>query len=189
MGDLEPTHREPAREPLGPAHLRAADADRRRVTDELQRHYVAGRLSQDELDERVSRALAARTFGDLDAELHDLPRETGPRTPSEPRPAPDDDATGEAEAAGHDGSFRTHATSYLLVMALLVAIWLLTSPGGYFWPVWPMLGWGFGLAAHGLGRRGGIHGRRDIHGRRRRGGPERGSRRREPRHGRDSDDR
>ena len=185
MGDLEPTRRDPARGPLGPAHLRAADDDRRRVVDELQRHYVAGRLSQDELDERVSRALAARTFGDLDAELHDLPREAGLRTPSEPTPAPDD---ADEESAGKDGSFRAHATSYLLVMALLVAIWLLTSPGGYFWPVWPMLGWGFGLAAHGLGRRSGIHGRHDIHGRRRRESG-RGSRRREPRRGRDSDDR
>lgn len=46
--------------------------------------------------------------------------------------------------------FRAHATSYVLVMALLVMIWLMTSPGGYFWPMWPMLGWGIGLASHGL---------------------------------------
>jgi hypothetical protein len=39
-------------------------------------------------------------------------------------------------------------------MALLVTIWLLTTPGGYFWPVWPMLGWGFGLASHGLAMHG-----------------------------------
>ena len=38
-------------------------------------------------------------------------------------------------------------------MALLVTIWLLTTPGGYFWPVWPMLGWGIGLASHGLATR------------------------------------
>ncbi|MBA3437053.1 MAG: XRE family transcriptional regulator, partial [Thermoleophilaceae bacterium] len=29
-------------------------------------------------------------------------------------------------------------------MALLVAIWALTGEG-YFWPVWPALGWGIGL--------------------------------------------
>jgi hypothetical protein len=29
-------------------------------------------------------------------------------------------------------------------MALLVAIWALTGMG-YFWPVWPALGWGFAL--------------------------------------------
>jgi hypothetical protein len=40
--------------------------------------------------------------------------------------------------------------SYLMVMGLLIAIWLLTSPGHYFWPVWPMLGWGIGLASHAI---------------------------------------
>lgn len=38
-------------------------------------------------------------------------------------------------------------------MALLVTIWLLTTSSGYFWPVWPMLGWGIGLASHGLAAR------------------------------------
>ncbi|MDP8923871.1 MAG: DUF1707 domain-containing protein [Chloroflexota bacterium] len=126
------------------------------MVDELQRHFVDGRLSQDELDERVSRALAARTYGDLDAELHDLPREPAPRA-AFPEPASEpvaDDAPADQASARNDESFRTHATMYLLVMALLVTIWLLTTPGGYFWPIWPMLGWGFGLAAHGLGRRG-----------------------------------
>ena len=56
-------------------------------------------------------------------------------------------------------SFQAHATSYLLVMALLVTIWLLTTPGGYFWPIWPALGWGIGLASHGLATRG-LGGRR-----------------------------
>jgi class 3 adenylate cyclase len=43
--------------------------------------------------------------------------------------------------------FRTHLALYLLVNALLVAIWA-ASGGGYFWPVWVLIGWGFGLAAH-----------------------------------------
>jgi hypothetical protein len=129
--------------------LRAADADRRRVVADLQQHYVDGRLSSDELDERVTRAMAARTFGELDALLRDLP-------PAPTRPEPEPPAVGEGppEPRSRDG-FRRHLTSYLLVMALLVAIWLLTDPGGYFWPIWPMLGWGFGLAWHALGRPGG----------------------------------
>lgn len=45
-------------------------------------------------------------------------------------------------------SFHTHLRLYLLVNVLLVGIWA-ASGGGYFWPVWPMLGWGVGLAAHG----------------------------------------
>jgi len=45
-------------------------------------------------------------------------------------------------------SFKIHLTAYLLVNLLLVGIWA-ASGGGYFWPVWPILGWGIGLAAHG----------------------------------------
>lgn len=43
--------------------------------------------------------------------------------------------------------FLSHLTVYLAVNALLVLIWALTS-AGYFWPVWPILGWGIGVAAH-----------------------------------------
>ncbi len=44
-------------------------------------------------------------------------------------------------------SFKTHLTFYLLVNALMIGIWA-ASGGGYFWPVWVILGWGIGLAAH-----------------------------------------
>lgn len=43
--------------------------------------------------------------------------------------------------------FRTHLVIYVLVNAMLVAIWAVTS-GGFFWPIFPMLGWGIGLGAH-----------------------------------------
>src|SRR6478736_2244440 len=55
------------------SHMRVGDADRQRVVVELQRHYVEGRLTSDELSERVDRALAARTEGDLAPLLEDLP--------------------------------------------------------------------------------------------------------------------
>ena len=134
----------------GPSRaVRAGDDDRRRVMDLLQAHYVAGRLRSDELEGRFERALAAQTLGDLDALLADLPRLDGAAGEASASAAPRYER-GERRHHRRDKSLRAHATSYLLVMALLVAIWLLTNPGGYFWPVWPMLGWGFGLASHGL---------------------------------------
>jgi hypothetical protein len=45
--------------------------------------------------------------------------------------------------------FRVHFAVYLAVNALLVAIWAMTSTA-YFWPVWPMLGWGIGVVAHAV---------------------------------------
>ena len=54
--------------------IRASDADREATAGTLRDHAVAGRLTPDELDERVGRALAARTLGELDALVADLPR-------------------------------------------------------------------------------------------------------------------
>jgi class 3 adenylate cyclase len=44
-------------------------------------------------------------------------------------------------------SFKIHLTLYLLVNVFLVGIWA-ASGGGYFWPVWSILGWGIAVAAH-----------------------------------------
>jgi fatty acid desaturase len=44
--------------------------------------------------------------------------------------------------------FSQHVVAYVVVNAALVAIWATTNSDGYFWPVWPMLGWGVGLAFH-----------------------------------------
>ena len=44
--------------------------------------------------------------------------------------------------------FRQHLAIYLLVNAALSAIWYFTNSGGYFWPIWPMFGWGIGIVAH-----------------------------------------
>ena len=45
--------------------------------------------------------------------------------------------------------FRVHFAVYLAVNALLVLIWAATG-AGYFWPVWPILGWGIGVVAHAV---------------------------------------
>jgi hypothetical protein len=55
------------------AHLRAGDADRERAADELSRHCAAGRLTPEELSERLDTVLGARTLGELEAVRRDLP--------------------------------------------------------------------------------------------------------------------
>lgn len=138
--------------PSDPRITRAGDADRQRVTKLLQAHYVAGRLSSGELEERIEQTLGATTLADLDGLLADLPRTSPPAGERSARMEPS--SWSQQRCHGGEKSFRAHAGSYLMVMALLVTIWLLTTPGGYFWPVWPMLGWGIGLASHGLAARG-----------------------------------
>ena len=57
---------------VNPAWL-AASADRERAVGVLRAGFAEGRLSQDELDDRVARAYAARTYGQLWALTQDLP--------------------------------------------------------------------------------------------------------------------
>jgi hypothetical protein len=104
--------------------LRVADADRERVAERLRRAAGEGRLAPEELEERLEAAFAARTQADLAPLVADLPREPAPG----PRPS--------TRGGGH-GELRAFAATSIL----LVAIWALTG-AGYFWPVWPILGWG-----------------------------------------------
>lgn len=41
--------------------------------------------------------------------------------------------------------FFGHLLVYALVNAFLVVIWALTDVDGFFWPVFPMVGWGIGV--------------------------------------------
>jgi hypothetical protein len=117
--------------------LRASDAERERIIADLRDHAAAGRLTVEELDERTGAAYAAATRRQLAALLADLPRHD---LPSRVAPRPRRDA----------GSPADHLRAYLVVMVALVAIWALTG-AGYFWPVWPALGWGIGLVPHAFG--------------------------------------
>ncbi len=54
-------------------HLRVGDAERQSAAAELQDHFSAGRLTWEELDERLGHAWAARTGGDLSGLFSDLP--------------------------------------------------------------------------------------------------------------------
>lgn len=53
--------------------IRVSDADRDRVNAQLRDHFAAGRITSGELDERLSAALNAKTFGDLRRIMADLP--------------------------------------------------------------------------------------------------------------------
>jgi hypothetical protein len=41
---------------------------------------------------------------------------------------------------------QAHLLAYVMVNLLLNALWFLTMPGGFYWPILPLLGWGIGLA-------------------------------------------
>jgi hypothetical protein len=133
-------------------HLRAADSDRAAVAATLGEAMSSGRLTLAEYDERLARAYAARTFGELAELTGDLPPAGRPQTTA---PAPG----GAPAPAGRCGpgpwgrrsSARSSWRAWLSTSLVVVTIWLVTSisSGGpiYFWPVWVIGPWGAVLLA------------------------------------------
>jgi len=105
--------------------MRASEAEREAVVAQLRDHAAEGRLDADELEARVEAAFSARFREQLDELLGDLPAPSAP---------------------GGNG-FDAHFRVFVLVQLMLVAIWALTGLG-YFWPVWPLMGWGIGIVVH-----------------------------------------
>jgi Domain of unknown function (DUF1707) len=111
-------------------NIRVSDADRERVAERLREHYAAGRLSADELDERLSAALSAKTFGDLRAVMADLP-EPGtigpegwaPQDVPAPRPIP---------ARPPAYAYRRGPRLMPIVLVALAAVVLLHGAIGFF---------------------------------------------------------
>ena len=54
--------------------------------------------------------------------------------------------------------FRNHLLFYVLVNTFLVVIWVLTDPHGFFWPVFPIAGWGIGVIMNAWD----VYGRQEI---------------------------
>ena len=102
--------------------LRVSDAERDAVVTELSEHFQQGRLDQAEFDERVTKALSARTGRDLDGLLADLPPTQ--EEPSAPRPA-------------------TGLPRPFILVPLLAAVVLIAGAaaggGHHAWRPWPLL--------------------------------------------------
>ena len=125
----------------GAGGYRVGDVDRNRTADLLKEAHAAGYLTLEEVDERLGTALGARTRGELDRLVADLPPEwlaaQGPTRPPAPRP-PRQRPAFPPEAVW--------LVPLLVVVAGLLTLAVLTR--GVFFP-WPLL-WIFFF----LGRRG-----------------------------------
>ncbi len=107
------------------SHLRVADDEREQLVDELREHAGAGRLTSEELEDRVGGAYKASTRADLDALRADLPVSS----------------TSVKRALVKRKShlrrrLAQEAGGSLGVSALSVGIWLASGPPAEFWPGW-----------------------------------------------------
>ena len=119
--------------------IRVSDAERERAIDLLRVHTATGRLTTAELEERIDETYAARSVGELQRVLRELP---GVADPARGDPAVA--VRGRPGPTGHPLG-RGQVLAFLLVNTMLLVIWAATG-AGYFWPIWPLLGWGIPLA-------------------------------------------
>jgi len=143
----------------GDPRMRASDADRERTVTLLREHHAEGRLTADEFGDRVDRALAAKTIGELDALLADLPgidlyrlpaAGIRPAPPGARRPRPGNAVDRRSAGAVSPQRVATWA-AWAAISALLFVAWLglgLAS-GGAAWVPWFLLvvvPWGMVIA-------------------------------------------
>jgi hypothetical protein len=126
--------------------LRAADVDRQFVADRLKSALDEGRLSLHEYDDRLREAYAARTYGDLDRLMADLPGAERahlvpppPVSAASPKPST---AAGHPAGRGFPRWIFAAWSGWLTTAIILNVIYLVTDFGGRYWPGIPLGIWG-----------------------------------------------
>jgi hypothetical protein len=122
--------------------MRASDADRERTAALLREHHAVGRLTAEEFEDRLDGVFAARTHGDLDALLADLPAIDLYQLPSASiRPA----SRSAVRPWGRGGPILPRSVSgwftWTAASSLLLFIWLGVGivAGGAAWLPWFLL--------------------------------------------------
>jgi hypothetical protein len=107
--------------------MRVSDADREHVTARLREHFAEGRLTSDELDERITAALGAKTYGELRRVMADLP-EPAPVSPPGAQAPPQ----WEGPRWGSRPVYAFRRRPRLLPLLLIALILAVVLPGASF---------------------------------------------------------
>ncbi|HWG63463.1 MAG TPA: DUF1707 domain-containing protein [Streptosporangiaceae bacterium] len=120
--------------------LRVSDAERADVADRLAKHYGDGRLDQSEFEERVDRAMKAKTHGDLSGLFTDLPDTGGPDMALKDR-EPAREARPPRERHGRP----LHRLVFLAFIVFVTIVVAHALTGGFVGPffVWHAFAWSF----------------------------------------------
>ncbi|WKG04386.1 DUF1707 domain-containing protein [Mycolicibacterium sp. HK-90] len=123
---------------------RAGDREREQTANDLGQALSQGYLTMPEYEDRLQATFRTQTTDELRRLVADLPihrlRRNDPRRHA-------------AQQRAARLSVRIHLAAYLAGSLLMLGIWLAVGLGGggwYFWPVWPMMGWGVGVVSHAI---------------------------------------
>jgi hypothetical protein len=151
--------------------MRASDDDRDRAASLLREHHAAGRLTVEEFQERLDGIYRAKTLGEIDKLMADLPAIDLYRLPDESmrrmaRAPAQHPAAPVREHGRLSPAWRTAWGSWASVSLLLFVIWLISAVGNHsangLWFLWVAGPWGalllgrwmFGTHPGGSGRTG-----------------------------------
>jgi Domain of unknown function (DUF1707) len=112
--------------------MRVSHAERTEVADRLSKHYGDGRLDEEEFNERLDRAMKAKTQSDLDGLFDDLPEPELPRQVARPDPRP------RPRPSGPRSFPRIAFLALVVIIAIMVGQWLARPfifPFAGFWPL------------------------------------------------------
>ncbi len=127
--------------------MRASDEDREHVTERLRQATAEGRLLASELEERLARALRAKTYGELDATISDLP---------------------SGQVSKRSGSYALARSHPLMAVALVATVTVAVAVVVAVVVAWLLMAWGLwlmiGLIVMASRRSHGSHGPHAPHG-------------------------
>lgn len=111
-------------------------------------------FTSDEVSAIVRRALQSQVASDSISftDLLDIAQQSGISESALRQAIEEEDTLGELERAKETwlwrrkSAFFRHLRTYCIVNGFLFLLNVITNPGGYLWVVWPILGWGIGLA-------------------------------------------
>ena len=124
------------------SEVRVGDRDRESTANILGQALAEGYLDLPAYESRVQAAFTADTNGELRELVIDLPLARLRRRSTTRRPT-------------RRRSARPHLAAYLMMVAVALAVWLtagLSAGAWYFWPIWPILGVGFGIFRRAIPR-------------------------------------
>ncbi|MDG4821875.1 DUF1707 domain-containing protein [Asanoa sp. WMMD1127] len=124
-------------------HERVSHAERETAARMLADATGAGYLTAEEFDGRVAAAYGAVTRADLDRVAAEIPPEWVRSWERSRRRA--------EKVVAQQASARKHLAAYLAGSGLMIFIWLavgVATGAWYPWPLWPIIGWGFGVYHH-----------------------------------------
>ncbi|MFI6046406.1 DUF1707 domain-containing protein [Nocardia sp. NPDC051321] len=115
---------------MGAENVRASDADREKIVEQLRHAMNEGRLTLHEYDDRLQQVYSAKTYGELTPVLADLPAQRGSRAMVPTNRIPQ--------------WVVIMWIPWVFVNMLTLLIWVATG-AGYFWPFWVAVPWGMAL--------------------------------------------